>query len=100
MTGVSLCSARTRGTFREVLSEEGHHSAPRIFRGRFVVRAALNAALDRYAIDHDIKVYPDAHHSFFNAQGRAYNKPAAEGSWDRVMAFFGKHLGESTSGPS
>ncbi len=53
---------------------------------------ALQQALDKYGIDHDIKIYPDANHSFFNAQGRAYNKPAAEDSWERVMAFFGKHL--------
>jgi carboxymethylenebutenolidase len=53
---------------------------------------ALDKALDRYAIDHDIKIYPGARHSFFNAQGRTYNKPAADDSWDRVMAFFGKHL--------
>jgi carboxymethylenebutenolidase len=53
---------------------------------------ALNRALDKYEIDHDIKIYPGATHSFFNAQSRAYNKPAAEDSWERVMAFFGKHL--------
>jgi carboxymethylenebutenolidase len=53
---------------------------------------ALDQALDKYKIDHDIKIYPGASHSFFNAQGRAYNKAAAQDSWDRVMAFFGKHL--------
>jgi carboxymethylenebutenolidase len=53
---------------------------------------ALDQALDKYGIDHDIKIYPAAKHSFFNAQGRAYNKPAAEDSWERVTAFFGKHL--------
>jgi len=53
---------------------------------------ALDQALDKYAIDHDIKIYPGASHSFFNAHGRAYNQPAADDSWDRVMAFFGKHL--------
>jgi carboxymethylenebutenolidase len=53
---------------------------------------ALDQALDKYEIDHDIKIYPGANHSFFNAQGRAYNKAAAQDSWDRVMAFFGQHL--------
>jgi carboxymethylenebutenolidase len=53
---------------------------------------ALDQALDKYKIDHDIKIYPGASHSFFNAQSRAYNKAAAQDSWDRVMAFFGKHL--------
>ncbi len=58
---------------------------------------ALDQALDKYGIDHDIKIYPGANHSFFNAQGRAYNQPAAQDSWARVMAFFGKHLRESAS---
>ncbi len=53
---------------------------------------ALDTALARYAIDRDIKIYPGANHSFFNAQSRAYNKSAAEDSWQRVMSFFGKHL--------
>jgi carboxymethylenebutenolidase len=53
---------------------------------------ALDQALEKHGIDHDIKIYPGANHSFFNTQGRAYNKPAADDSWNRVMAFFGKHL--------
>ena len=53
---------------------------------------ALDQALDKYAIDHEIKIYPGARHSFFNDQGRAYNRPAAEDSWERVMAFFATHL--------
>ncbi len=58
---------------------------------------ALNEALDRHGIDHDIKIYPGAAHSFFNDQGRAYNQPAAEDSWSRVMGFFGKHLKSNDS---
>src|SRR5438445_11634501 len=58
---------------------------------------ALDAALGRYGIEHDIKIYPAARHSFFNETGRAYDKTAAEDSWSRVMAFFGKHLGPGGS---
>ena len=60
---------------------------------------ALDEALVRYKIDHDIKIYPGARHSFFNDRGRAFNKEAAEDSWTRTMAFFGRHLapvGEKT----
>jgi carboxymethylenebutenolidase len=60
---------------------------------------ALDEALVRSKIDHDIKIYPGARHSFFNDRGRAFNKDAAEDSWTRTMAFFGKHLapvGEKT----
>jgi carboxymethylenebutenolidase len=53
---------------------------------------ALEAALTRHGIDHDIKVYPGARHSFFNEHGRAYDKDAADDSWRRVLAFFAKAL--------
>ena len=59
---------------------------------------ALDEALDRSKIDHDIKIYPGARHSFFNDRGRAYDKAAAQDSWSRVMSFFGKHLGSATPG--
>lgn len=56
----------------------------------FTARSArsLDKALTQYGVKHDIKIYPDAHHSFFNDQGRAYDKKAAEDSWRRVLRFF------------
>ena len=53
---------------------------------------ALDHALDGYGVPHDIKIYPGAGHSFFNGHGRAYNQPAAEDSWQRVLSFFEEHL--------
>lgn len=53
---------------------------------------ALDQALDTAGIAHDIKIYPGAGHSFFNDRGRAYNQPAADDSWTRVLSFFGEHL--------
>jgi len=53
---------------------------------------ALDEALETYGITHDIKIYPGAGHSFFNDRSRAYNQPAAEDSWTRVLSFFGEHL--------
>jgi carboxymethylenebutenolidase len=53
---------------------------------------SLDRALETAGITHDIKTYPGARHSFFNDRGRAYNKPAAEDSWSRVLSFFGEHL--------
>jgi carboxymethylenebutenolidase len=53
---------------------------------------ALDAELERHKINHDIKIYPGAGHSFFNDRGRAYNETAATDSWSRVLAFFGEHL--------
>jgi carboxymethylenebutenolidase len=53
---------------------------------------ALDRALETNGIARNIKIYPGAGHSFFNDRGRAYNKPAAEDSWARVLSFFGEHL--------
>lgn len=58
---------------------------------------ALDAALTEYGIRHDIKVYPNARHSFFNDQGRAYDKDAAEDAWKRVVNFFASTLVPQTA---
>lgn len=55
---------------------------------------ALDKALDQNKIDHDIKIYPDARHSFFNEKGSTYNRATAEDSWTRVMKFFGEQIGD------
>jgi carboxymethylenebutenolidase len=55
---------------------------------------ALNKTLDQNHIAHDIKIYPDARHSFFNEKGSSYNQAAAEDSWTRVMKFFGEQIGD------
>lgn len=61
----------------------------------FTVRAGRNLdhALDKHHIAHDIKIYPGARHSFFNADGGSYDKAAAEDSWARVLKFFGEQIG-------
>jgi carboxymethylenebutenolidase len=53
---------------------------------------ALDVALTRHNIVHDIKVYPGAQHSFFNDTGRSYNELAAQDAWKRVLGFFDAHL--------
>jgi carboxymethylenebutenolidase len=58
---------------------------------------ALDKALAEHEVARDIKIYPDARHSFFNESGRTYNEAAAEDSWTRIMKFFGEQIGEQTS---
>ena len=53
----------------------------------------LDVELDRYNVPHDIKIYPGTKHSFFNDTLRNYNEAAAQDSWERVLAFFGEHIG-------
>ncbi|MGH2493919.1 MAG: dienelactone hydrolase family protein [Ktedonobacteraceae bacterium] len=56
----------------------------------------LDVELDRYNTPHDIKIYPDSKHSFFNDKGRAYNAVAAEDAWTRIQSFFKEHVEAQT----
>jgi carboxymethylenebutenolidase len=63
----------------------------------------LEAALTALDVPHDVKVYPDAGHSFMTpkppllkpvtALARLDFKPeAAQDAWQRIFAFFGQYL--------
>jgi carboxymethylenebutenolidase len=63
----------------------------------------LETALTALGVPHEVKVYPGAGHSFMSPKSAAvaplavlartaYDKPAAEDSWQRIFAFFGQHL--------
>lgn len=63
--------------------------------------AKLQRIVDEKNIPSDIKVYPDAGHSFANQlpgqaflriTGFGYNEAATADAWSRVFAFFGEHL--------
>ena len=75
----------------------------RVFGGG---ESRLSAALDRLGIEHDVKTYPTAGHSFLNQHGpvlsaierrlptRGGHDPAAAAdAWARTLAFFAAHLG-------
>jgi len=68
--------------------------------------ARLEQALEQRGVDHDIRLYPDAGHSYMsdhhglmatlNSWGPmklGFNTEAADDSWRRVEAFFAAHLG-------
>ena len=64
----------------------------------------LERALTTLGVEHDLKVYPDAGHSFLNRNSGAmafvlskvlnvgYHGPSAEDAWRRILAFFNTHL--------
>lgn len=66
----------------------------------------LSQHLDTLGVEHDVKTYPDAGHSYmnnhdtfifrelgdYNPMRAKYNEAAAEDSWERVFAFFDKVL--------
>lgn len=66
---------------------------------------ALAAALTDLGVDHDVRTYPEAGHSYMNRHGGlvsrlepllptagGYVEDAAEDSWRRLLAFFDRHL--------
>ena len=65
----------------------------------------LEVALTSLGVEHDVKVYPEAGHSFLNRNqsslglvvsklaGAGYHGPSAEDAWDRILPFFATHLG-------
>ena len=53
----------------------------------------LEAELTKDNIPHDIKIYPDTHHSFFTRTRDAAETEAASDSWERIKTFFGQHIG-------
>ena len=75
-------------------------------RDRGLPRAAerLQQALTAVGVEHDVKEYPDAGHSFLNRHdfgpggallrvaGVGYHEPSAEHAWGRILRFFDVHL--------
>lgn len=66
----------------------------------------LEAALTDAGVPHDVKTYPDASHSFMNQHEgllakvgpytpmhAAFDETASADAWERVLRFFGEHLG-------
>ena len=69
----------------------------------------LQAALTELDIEHDVKEYPDAGHSFLNRINAGpllgsvvrltafnYHHPSAEDAWRRILIFFDAHLADRT----
>ena len=66
--------------------------------------AKVESALQRAGVEHDVKEYPDAGHSFFSRHntgplnpvmrvtGLAFHQPSAEDAWGRILRFFDAHL--------
>lgn len=67
----------------------------------------LDGTLARFGVDRDVKEYPTAKHGFlFEHTGKTswaepmmvqYDPAAADDAWQRIFAFFGKHLAKESS---
>jgi carboxymethylenebutenolidase len=57
------------------------------------VRRQLEEALQQYGIKHEIRVYPDTQHAFFNdTRAEVFNRDAAEDAWKRAVSLFRENL--------
>jgi carboxymethylenebutenolidase len=54
--------------------------------------ARFDAALTEAGIEHELVVYPDAPHSFFDRKAAEFASESAD-AWDRVLAFIAAHTG-------
>jgi carboxymethylenebutenolidase len=66
--------------------------------------ARLTSTLTSLGVEHDVKEYPEAGHSFLNRHGLgplaaleriagfAYHEPSAEDAWARILRFFDRQL--------
>jgi carboxymethylenebutenolidase len=73
-------------------------------RGLPGAAAKLETVLTDLGVEHDVKEYPDAGHSFLNRHnagpltvlarvaGIGYHHPSAEDAWGRILRFFDTHL--------
>jgi carboxymethylenebutenolidase len=76
-------------------------------RDRGLPRAGdrLGEVLTGLGVEHDVRTYPAAGHSFLNRHnlgpltalekvvGLGYHQPSAEDAWARILRFFDRHLG-------
>lgn len=60
----------------------------------FTTQAAreLEVVLEKNNIPHDIKIYEDTKHSFFNRRRTPVEVEASKDAWQRMLSFFHEHL--------
>ncbi len=53
---------------------------------------AVREAMQNARVLHEIVIYPNADHAFFNDIGQRYKEDAAKAAWTRTLAWFDRHL--------
>jgi carboxymethylenebutenolidase len=72
----------------------------RLMRGR---PAKLERALESLGVEHDVRTYPEASHSFLNHHGGkealidrvtgiGHHEASADDAWQRILSFFDRHV--------
>jgi carboxymethylenebutenolidase len=58
---------------------------------------AFDAALSAVGADHELRIYPNTGHAFFNDTRPSYRPEAARDAWGRTLAFFAQTLAPMTT---
>ncbi|MGH2397120.1 MAG: dienelactone hydrolase family protein [bacterium] len=53
---------------------------------------AIRDALQKAGVIHEIVIYPNADHAFFNDTGARYQAQAAQAAWQRTLAWYERYL--------
>lgn len=53
---------------------------------------AVRDAMQKAGVTHEIVVYPNADHAFFNDTGARYSADAAKAAWQRTLAWYERYL--------
>ncbi|MBI3975077.1 MAG: dienelactone hydrolase family protein [Armatimonadetes bacterium] len=53
---------------------------------------AIREAMQRANVVHEIVIYPNSNHAFFNDTGNRHNPTAAQEAWRRTLAWFERYL--------
>lgn len=53
---------------------------------------AVRDAMQKAGVTHEIVVYPNADHAFFNDTGGRYRADAAKAAWERTLSWYQKYL--------
>ncbi len=54
--------------------------------------AETEAELKKHSKQYEFHMYPNAGHGFFAVDRTSYRQEAAVDGWEKVFAFYGKHL--------
>jgi carboxymethylenebutenolidase len=53
---------------------------------------AIRDAMQKAGVTHEIIIYPNADHAFFNDTGTRYQPQAAQAAWERTLAWYDRYL--------
>lgn len=82
---VSSDCARLQAPVLGLFAEEDHGISVADVR-------AFEDELQRYDVPHEVHIYEETHHAFFNDTRPVYDPEAAADAWERTLDWFGRYL--------